>query len=297
MTLTAHECLLGSVIPERREHVRAYYDYTLPFYNLFWHGRTNALHYGFAEGKATSFHEQLLNTNAFLARAASISSTDAVLDIGCGIGGSALWIARAIGAHVTGVSLSSRQVARARHLAERSGLSSLTDFVTGDIFEVSLPNEGFDVVWAIESACYLGHSNALLAHAFNLLRPGGRLIIADGFLRRSPVSISEARWLAEFEDGLVLPPLTLVEDVHARLTSNGFAGVTMWDQTVAVLPSSLRMYRMCLAGYALSTLTERCGLTPSLLTRNNRAGIVQYPLIRSGVTSYAVFRAQKPERC
>jgi SAM-dependent methyltransferase len=170
----------------------------------------------------------------------------------------------------------------------------LTEFVCADISALSLPKESVEVVWAIESACYLGHSQAFLARAYEALRPGGRLIVADGFVRRSPTSPEETRWLQSFEEGLALPRLGRFDDFHARIVAAGFTGVAAWDQTPAVRPSSLRMYRMCLAGYALSVLTERFGLTPSLLTRNNLAGIVQYHLIRAGILSYMVVCGQKP---
>lgn len=74
-----------------------YYDYTIPFYRLFWHKGTNALHYGIWHDDTKTLQEALINTNEILCDMAHISEHDVVLDAGCGVGGSALWLAKHTG--------------------------------------------------------------------------------------------------------------------------------------------------------------------------------------------------------
>ncbi len=275
--------------------IAAYYDYTVPFYRYFWHGSTNAVHYGFSDAGTATFDDQLLNTNCFLAEAAQISRGERVLDSGCGVGGSAFWLARNIGAEVTGITISERQVRRARALAVRFGLADRTRFLLRNFLDNQFCAAAFDVVWAIESACYLAHSAEFVREAYRLLRPGGRLVVADGFSLRPPATFEESRWLETFTEGLVLPGLTPVGVFAERLERSGFTDVRCWDKTTAIRPSAKRMYRRCRAGYLIARLGEQLRLTPPLLTKNNLAGVAQLRLIDRGIAGYAVFCATKPE--
>lgn len=84
------------------KRVEEYYDYTFPFYKIFWHKGTNGIHYGFWDEETNSHTEALINTNKTVADTGKIKYGDKVLDAGCGVGGTSIWIAKNRGAHVTG---------------------------------------------------------------------------------------------------------------------------------------------------------------------------------------------------
>ena len=111
-----------------QKKIRDYYDYTLRLYRLFWHGDTRALHYGIWDKRTKNLREALINTNRILADKADIHRGDNVLDAGCGVGGSAFWIAQNIGAHVVGITVSKKQLAKAKELAKRRGLEEKLNF-------------------------------------------------------------------------------------------------------------------------------------------------------------------------
>src|SRR5262249_8240365 len=157
-----------------------------------------------------------------------------VLDSGCGVGGSAFWLARNIGADVVGITISQRQLRRARALAARYRVEDRTRFLLRNVLDSGFEDGSFDVVWAIESACYLGHSAEFVGEAYRLLRPGGRLVVADGFLLRAPATAQESRWLVDFTEGLVLPGLTPRPQFDERLSTSGFGEVRCWDKTMAI---------------------------------------------------------------
>ena len=71
----------------------SYFTESIPFYRRFWHGPTGALHFGMRDGAADDHFAALLHTNRVLADAADVRPGSRVLDAGCGIGGSALWLA------------------------------------------------------------------------------------------------------------------------------------------------------------------------------------------------------------
>ena len=281
---------------EQRLHdaIAAYYDYTTPFYRLFWHGDTAALHFGLAARSTRSAGDELLQTNRFLARVGGIDRFTRVVDAGCGIGGSAIWLASHFGAQVTGLTLSSRQAARARREIRRRGVADLVDVRVADYLDSGIADASVDVVWAIESVCYADDKAEFLGEAFRILRPGGRLVLADGLLTREPESSAERGRLGTFLEGLVLPGLASRDDLVAGMREAGFTACRYWDQTSAVLPSSQRLRRRCAAGLPLALAGQALGLTPKLLTENLRAGIVQWSLVRSGLISYSVLRGEKP---
>ncbi|WP_433323105.1 class I SAM-dependent methyltransferase [Spirillospora sp. CA-294931] len=100
------------------------------------------------------------------------------LDLGCGEGGDALWLARR-GWHVTAVDISAVAVERLAGLARANGMGDRLVAQAHDL-RASFPDGGFDLI----SACYLHtpfdleRATALRAAA-HALRPGGRLLVVD----------------------------------------------------------------------------------------------------------------------
>jgi tocopherol O-methyltransferase len=64
-----------------------------------------AMHYGFWDKETSNHAEALINMNRALATRAEVRPGDHVLDAGCGIGGSAIWLARDFGVRVVGITL------------------------------------------------------------------------------------------------------------------------------------------------------------------------------------------------
>src|SRR5262245_8248095 len=96
----------------KKEEIQSHYDLGTLFYWLLW-GRH--LHHGLWEGdeSASQAQQQLTET---LARLAQIAPGDRVLDVGCGMGGSSIHLARHNRCRVTGITLSPVQ----RHWAALS---------------------------------------------------------------------------------------------------------------------------------------------------------------------------------
>ncbi len=116
-----------------------------------------------------------------------------MLDAGCGLGGSAIWLAQQFGAEVVGVNLVASQVYRARRSAYRHGVSDRVRFERRDFTRTGFPEGNFDVVWAIESICHTSDKPAFLVEARRLLKPGGRLVVADLFRTQRPFSVDDEK--------------------------------------------------------------------------------------------------------
>ena len=275
--------------------IAEYYDYTLPFYKYFWHkdSESHALHYGFWEKDTKNLKEALLNTNKFLSEKVKIKSTDIVLDAGCGIGGSTIWIAKNFGATVIGITLSEKQLQKAKDLARINNVDNLVKFYVKDFLDTKFQDESFDVMWAIESVCHEEKKKDFLEEAFRLLKKDGRIIVADGFLKRDIKNDKEKQIIRDFTSGLALPNLDKIDLFKKSLEEVGFKNIRFWDKTQEILPSSKKLYNRCRIGYPITKITEKLKITTEMLTKNNLAGIVQYESVKIGLGGYGVFYGEK----
>jgi cyclopropane fatty-acyl-phospholipid synthase-like methyltransferase len=102
-----------------------------------------------------------------------------VLDVGCGLGAPAIQLATEYGVQVTGVNISTRQVAEAHARAQAAGLADQVTFRSGDYRSLDFPDGSFDAVVAMESLVYVSDLGHTLGGLHRVLRPGGRLSLTE----------------------------------------------------------------------------------------------------------------------
>lgn len=274
--------------------IRDYYDYTLPFYRFFYHKNSNAVHCGFWDESVKSHQKALLNVNKFLAKTADVKSGDIILDAGCGIGGSAIWLAKNYrDIKIIGITISDKQLKKAKNLSLNNKVDPVINFYKRDFLNSNFDDKSFSIVWAIESVCHTKDKTDFLKEAYRLLKNGGRLIISDGFLLRKPKNQSEEKDLNAFLEGLILPNLAYESEFKKSIEDVGFKDIKIYDKAKETLPSAKKIYKMSIFSYPVSLVTEKLQLTPSLLTKNNLAGITQYRIIKNGLIGHRVFYAKK----
>jgi|SRR3989344_4637525 len=275
--------------------IAEYYDVTLPYYKRFWHSdsESNALHYGFWEPGTKTLKEALINQNRFSADVAEIKKGEKVLDAGCGVGGSSLWLAQNRGAYVVGITLSLKQLHKAEELTLKNGFQDKTEFYVRDFLKTEFPDNSFDIVWAMESVCYAETKRKFLEEAYRVLRPGGRVVVSDGFLLRDPQGDREEKGYAQFLEGWRLPNLSKPDDFKNDMEKVGFRSIRFWDKTEEVKPSSRIMYRRTYFSYPIVWLGFVLGIVPKIVLKNNKTGIVQGRFVNSGMAGYAVFCGEK----
>jgi len=110
------------------------------------------------------------------------AETDAgstVLDVGCGVGGTSRYLAKALGpeADVTGITLSPNQVKRATELAVEQGVENAR-FTVMNALAMEFPDNSFDVVWACESGEHMPDKEAYINEMMRVLKPGGKFVMA-----------------------------------------------------------------------------------------------------------------------
>ncbi len=203
--------------------IREHYDRLSPFYARFW---GEHIHHGFWQnGESPSEAQQKLVEE--LARRAGITRAARVLDVGCGMGGSASWLARELGCSVLGITLSPVQVALATKHARAQGLDRLVQFQVHDANQLELPGESFDAVWSVECLEHLSDKPRFLSACFRALKPGGRLA-ATTWLGHAESNKQQAL-IDRICRGMLCPSLGSLQDYLSWMRDSGFAEVAGED--------------------------------------------------------------------
>ena len=206
-----------------RRNVRHHYDHSAEFYRCFL-GEDMQYSCAYFAAEGVSLEEAQEAKKRHIAAKLDIRAGHRVLDIGCGFGGMALFLARNYGVHVTGITLSTEQHRIARERAAKLGLSRLVDFRLEDyrrvrgVFDRIVSVGMFEHVGRPHYRQFFSRVNALLADdGVALLHTIGRYqspspintwirenIFPGAYLptlsQLAPVLEKELLWLADFEN-------------------------------------------------------------------------------------------------
>jgi cyclopropane-fatty-acyl-phospholipid synthase len=273
---------IGAVInlPARaRRNVHHHYDHPADFYRCFLDEdmQYSCAYFG-ADG--VSLEEAQEAKKRHIAAKLDIQQGQRVLDIGCGFGGMALFLARNYGVHVTAITLSTEQLKTARERAAKQGLTRLVDFQLQDyrrirgVFDRIVSVGMFEHVGRPHYRQFFARVNALLAvdgvallHTIGRYQPPSPInvwirqnIFPGAYLpslsQLAPVIEKEDLWLADFES-LRLHYAATLNEWNRRFQANR-------ERVHALNPAIYdeRFFRMwefylqsCEAGFRYSGLT------------------------------------------
>ncbi len=206
-----------------------------------WGDHVHLGHYGdpprrqdFREAKAAFVHE--------LVRWSGLDQLPAgskVLDIGCGIGGSARILARDYHLDVVGISISPAQIARATELTPQ-GLSCR--FEVMDALDLQMADHSFDAVWSVEAGPHMPDKQRYADELLRVLKPGGSLAVAD-WNRRDPsdgaMTKTERRVMRQLLNQWAHPEFASIAGFQQNLETSryGQGGISTDDWSEATLPS------------------------------------------------------------
>lgn len=129
--------------------------------------------------RVDQFHSKGLKATLELAEALAPAHGDHVLDIGCGLGGPARWLARTHGCRVTGLDLTPDLAAAARTLTRLTRLDDRVAVTVASAEALPLPDGAVDAAWIQNVAMNVADRPRLYGEIRRVLRPGGRCAFAD----------------------------------------------------------------------------------------------------------------------
>lgn len=277
---------------ENIKEVQNYYDHSQRWFSLLYSDKQSlGIHYGLCNGNCTKA-EASINTYRKLVEVLGLKKGDKILDAGCGVGGAVLWLARNIGVTGTGIMISEVQLKKANKFLQKSGLNGI-NFSKQNFFQTSFENESFDHIFGIESLCYAYpvQENAY-RELFRVLKPGGRIAIIDGVVKRRPDTQYESKNLDAFIEGYAVQTMCTPEEIIDSLRKAGFKNIKAEDHTSYIAKSVKEINRK---GYMLLPmyLLYLTGLVTYDAARNFKAVLSQKYLYDAGIFGYYVFVAEK----
>jgi sarcosine/dimethylglycine N-methyltransferase len=127
------------------------------------------------------FHIRGREATLELARLASLEPGSRALDVGCGLGGSARYLASEHGCRVTGIDLTREYVDIASALAGMVGLGDKVDFRQASALQLPFDDGSFDVVWTQHVQMNIEDKTTLYREIARVARPGGAFLFHDIF--------------------------------------------------------------------------------------------------------------------
>jgi cyclopropane fatty-acyl-phospholipid synthase-like methyltransferase len=175
-----------------------------------------------------------------------------VLDVGCGLGGGAIFWAQEFGSDVTAITIAPSHVNLVAIFADQAGVGSQVHPLLCDALEFSGESR-FDAIIAIDSSCHLDR-RAWFRRVAGLLREGGHLLIADCFLQHPEFKEPfDQYWCAHI--GTIEEYLTAARE--AQLTLKMFEDASQraahfWTMTLALIRAESHENRVVCSAARLS---------------------------------------------
>jgi tocopherol O-methyltransferase len=276
-----------------KKRIIAYYrETTKKSYLAHWSKEALGLHYGLADETTKSVDEAIINNNRYVADALSVREGMRVLDSGCGVGGTSIWMAKERGAHMVGVTLEPEQAALGTTFARERGVADRVELHPMDFMSTTFPEASFDAAFNIESLCHCADLAFYFAHLRDLLKDGAPygamdLFVGDG----APELVQTVR------DGWSMPNWQSVDAVVEALRGAGFVDVCVVDLTAQVRRSAEQVLAMASNALMVMKLDAVMGHAESAIYEGHvGAGIACSRGLLSGGIDYGFVSARRPPR-
>ena len=148
-----------------------------------------------------------------------LGKDNSVIDVGCGIGGAARFMAAETGCRVTGIDLTPDYIATAKALTEYTGQTDRVKFQVASALDMPFDNAAFDAALTIHVAMNIHDRKGLYSEIARILKPGATLCIYD-MMKKSDAPITfPVPWASSSDTS----HLTTPDEMRDLLSGAGFA--------------------------------------------------------------------------
>ena len=266
-----------------KRKIAEHYDFVSPYYQSLW---GNHIHHGYWIRGDESKERAQLQLMEHLAELANIQTGCTVLDIGCGFGGSSIYLAQKYQASATGITISPVQVEMARKAAAAVHLDAR--FLLMDAEALDFP-QPFDLLWSVESISHYHDHRSFFANAVRFLKPGGIFALTDWFKKPGLSPAQEQKFIEPIDRGMFID-LETMDDYESHLVASGLEVIHRQDLT-----------RQCAKSWDLGLDMIRDKSLWALAAKMGQdfvANLRAFRAMRAGYSSgnfvYGLFTARKP---
>lgn len=266
--------------------VRKHYDHLSRFYRLLW---GEHLHHGYWED-GESIERAQIKLMEQLAGKAQIPRGADVLDIGCGLGGSAFWLAEQYDCRITGLTISPVQARMAAKKAQAKGLSNRVQFQVADANKWQPVRESVDVIWIMESSEHFRDKKDFFSRCAKALKPGGILAVCAWLRGEHAGSDRHLELVATIGEAMFSASLDTLNQYAAWMRESNLRVEVAIDITKHVAPTWAHCHRMA-QRLKLNWLVHLAGAA-------TRRFVQSFPLMcqayANGAMAFGLFVARKP---
>lgn len=282
---------------KNREEIENYYNTTHFEYKHVWNWKLKtspALHFGYYDENANKHEDAVLRINEIMADKANIKEGSKVLDAGCGFGNSAFWLIQNRNASVTGISIVNSQIEEANKKAQKQNIHGV-EFITANYLDTPFADNSFDVVWALESQCHSLDKSLFYKEAYRLLKPGGRLVIADSIRSSRQLSPENEKFLKNIFNAWAVPDIDTLEEHRANAVKEGFVNFESSDISKNMFISYKNLRKMTKKFKRLAEVLKKLRIISNIKYTNYKESGKQADALEKGIFGYHILLTHKPE--
>ncbi|MEM6452193.1 MAG: methyltransferase domain-containing protein [Cyanobacteria bacterium P01_D01_bin.105] len=286
------------------EKIQQFYDESSLLWERTWGEHMHHGYYGKSGQHRKNRRQAQIDLIEELLKWGDIGNVETLLDVGCGIGGSTLYLSEKFQAKAVGITLSPVQANRAKERAQEQGAElqswknftdinspAAVDFQVVDALATPFPDESFDFIWSMESGEHMPDKQAFLSECYRQLKPGGTFLMATWCHRETDnlagsLTDNEQMHLNQLYQLYHLPYVISLSAYRDLADDVGFSNLTSadWSQQVAFFWQDVVQSAMDLQVIAgilqAGTETIRGTAAIALMTTGFSRGLIRYGLLK-----------------